>query len=270
MSTGSKVAEVFERTRGEGRAALIAYYGVGYPTVEDSLSVYRTLVENGADIIEVGIPYSDPVLDGPVIQLAGDLARENGVHVHHTFDAVRTITQAGGTAVVMSYWNIILHYGVDNFARDLSEAGGSGIITPDLIPDEAGEWLAAAEKYGLDPIFLVAPSSTTERLSMTVSHCRGFVYVASTMGITGVRSEVGSPAKMLVERTRDVTDLPLAVGLGVSNREQAAEVASYADGVIVGSALVRTIDPNDVAGTLPKLAELTRELAAGVREGARA
>lgn len=270
VSTGSKVAEVFERTRGEGRAALIAYYGVGYPTVEDSLSVYRTLVENGADIIEVGIPYSDPVLDGPVIQLAGDLARENGVHVHHTFDAVRTITQAGGTAVVMSYWNIILHYGVDNFARDLSEAGGSGIITPDLIPDEAGEWLAAAEKYGLDPIFLVAPSSTTERLSMTVSHCRGFVYVASTMGITGVRSEVGSPAKMLVERTRDVTDLPLAVGLGVSNREQAAEVASYADGVIVGSALVRTIDPNDVAGTLPKLAELTRELAAGVREGARA
>ena len=268
VGTGSAVAEVFERTRAEGRAALIAYYGVGYPTVADSLEVYRTLVENGADIVEVGIPYSDPVLDGPVIQLAGDLARENGFHVRHTFDAVRAITGAGGVAVVMSYWNVILRHGVENFARDLAEAGGSGIITPDLIPDEAGEWLAAAEKYGLDPIFLVAPSSTTQRLAMTVSHCRGFVYVASTMGVTGVRSEVGSPAKDLVDRTRDVTDLPLAVGLGVSNREQAAEVASYADGVIVGSALVRTIDPErPVADTLPALAELTRELAAGVREG---
>lgn len=264
----SRVTEVFERARAEGRAAFIPYYGVGYPTVEDSLAVYRTLVESGADIVEVGVPYSDPVLDGPVIQDAGDLALENGVRTRHVFDAVRTITEAGGAAVVMSYWNVILQYGVDNFARDLSEAGGSGIITPDLIPDEAGEWLAAAEKYGLDPIFLVAPSSTSERLEMTTSMCRGFVYVASAMGVTGVRSEVGNPAHELIARTRAVTDTPLAVGLGVSSREQAAEIASFADGVIVGSALVRCVKADaPMADNLDRLGELARELAAGVREG---
>lgn len=264
----SRVTEVFEKTRAEGRAALITYYGAGFPTVEDSLKAYRTLVENGADIVEVGVPYSDPVLDGPVVQNAGDLARANGFHTTHVFDAVRTVVEAGGVAVVMSYWNVILRYGVERFAADLAAAGGSGVVTPDLIPDEAGEWLAAAEKHGLDPIFLVAPSSTPERLSMTVSQCRGFVYVASVMGVTGMRSEVGNPAHVLVERTREVTELPLAVGLGVSDREQAAEIASFADGVIVGSAVIRSVDTDaPFDESLPRLAELTRELAAGVRQG---
>ena len=266
-----RIGQVFARAREEGRAAFIAYYGVGYPSVPDSMQVYRTLVEQGADIVEVGIPYSDPVLDGPVIQLAGDVARARGVHVPHVFDAVRTVTGAGGVAVVMSYWNLILHYGVERFAADLAAAGGSGIITPDLIPDEAGAWLQAAARHGLAPIFLVAPSSTPERLAMTVSHCEGFVYVASAMGVTGVRASVGAPARALAERTREVTSLPLAVGLGVSTRAQAAEVASFADGVIVGSALVRTITADQpIEQSLPLLAGLTRELAAGVREGASA
>lgn len=264
----SRLTQVLEKARAENRAAFVAYYGAGFPTVPESMEAYRTLVENGADVVEVGVPYSDPVLDGPVVQNAGDLARENGFGTKHVFEAVRTVVEAGGVAVVMSYWNVILKYGVDNFARDLAAAGGSGIVTPDLIPDEAEEWLAAAEKHGLDPIFLVAPSSTDERLAMTVSKCRGFVYVASVMGVTGVRDQVGNPAHHLVERARQVTDLPLAVGLGVSNREQAAEIASFADGVIVGSALVRCIDTDrPIAESLPRLAELTRELAAGVREG---
>src|SRR5690606_28866454 len=142
----------------------------------------------------------------------------------------------------------------DRFARDLAAAGGAGLITPDLVPDEAGAWLAAADAHGVDPVFLVAPSSTDERLRMTTEHCRGFVYVASTMGVTGARSEVGSSAEGLVARTRAVTDLPLCVGLGVSTGEQAAQVAAFADGVIVGSALVRTVgeDPG-----LDRLRELT-------------
>ncbi|MBO3142938.1 tryptophan synthase subunit alpha [Dermatophilus congolensis] len=264
----ARLDNVFARTSQEGRAALVAYFPVGYPKVEDSLDVFTTLVDNGADVVEVGLPYSDPVLDGPVIQLAGDIARENGVRTRDAFTAVRTVVAAGGTAVVMTYWNLVLHYGVEQFAADLAEAGGSGLIIPDLTPDEAGAWLAAADKYGLAPIFLVAPSSTPQRLAMTTGHCRGFVYVASTMGVTGVRSSVGDPARELVQRARAVTHAPLAVGLGVSNREQAAEIAGYADGVIVGSALVKCVDAQQpLAQSLPALAELTRQLCAGVREG---
>lgn len=266
----SRVSEVLEQTRAQGRGAFIAYYGVGYPTVADSLEVYTTLVENGADIIEVGMPYSDPVLDGPVIQDAGDIALENGVRTRDVFTAVRTITQAGGAAVVMSYWNVILQYGVDRFARELAEAGGSGVVTPDLIPDEAGVWLEAADKYGLDPIFLVAPSSTPDRLEMTTSKCRGFVYVSALMGVTGVRTAVGSPARELVARTRAVTDLPLAVGLGVSSGEQAADIAAFADGVIVGSAIVKCVDAKEpMPQNLERVAQIARDLSSGVRQAQR-
>lgn len=259
---------VLAQAKAEGRAALMGYLPVGYPTVPESLEAMRTLVEGGCDVVEVGFPYSDPVLDGPVIQDAASTAMANGVRLTDVFQAARAVVEAGGVAVVMSYWNPIRTYGVDRFAADLAAAGGAGVITPDLIPDEAGEWLAAAQAHDLAPIFLVAPSSTSARLAMTTAHCRGFVYVTSVMGVTGARTSVGSAAGELVARTRAATDLPLCVGLGVSNGAQAAELAAVADGVIVGSALVKTLSGDAPwPDRLTALRGLVAELADGVRRG---
>lgn len=261
--------ELFAGVRAQGRAALICYLPVGFPTVPESIEAMRTAVEAGCDVVEVGFPYSDPVLDGPVIQAAATTALARGVRVSDVFAAVRAVTAAGGAAVVMSYWNPIRSYGVERFAADLAAAGGAGVITPDLIPDEAAEWLAAAQRHGLAPIFLVAPSSTAARLAMTTAHCRGFVYVASVMGVTGARTTVGAAAGDLVRRTRAVTDLPLCVGLGVSTGAQAAELAAVADGVIVGSALVQRLSGDSGwARRLAALRAAVADLAAGVRRGA--
>lgn len=265
--SATSVRPVLDRCREEGRAALIIYLPVGFPDVPTSIRAMVAAVEAGADLIEVGVPYSDPLMDGPVIQQAAATARANGVHVDDVFTATAAVRDAGATAVVMTYWNIVMRRGVDRFAADLAAAGGAGLITPDLVPDEAAEWIEASDAHDLDRIFLVAPSSTDARLREVTSHCRGFVYVASTMGVTGARATVGDAAPRLVERTRAVTDLPLCVGLGVSTREQAAEVASFADGVIVGSAAVRQLFADDVEQGLADLRSLVGELAAGVREG---
>ncbi|GAA1157006.1 tryptophan synthase subunit alpha [Ornithinicoccus hortensis] len=258
----SALDQVFATCREENRAALVAYLPAGYPDMGGSIRAVRAVVDAGADIVEVGVPYTDPLMDGPVIQSAAEQALAGGFRFAQLLGCVRAVAEAGAVPVVMSYWNPVLRYGVERFAADLAEAGGAGLITPDLIPDEAGAWRAAAQEHGVDPIFLVAPSSTDARLQMTVQACRGFVYVASTMGVTGVRGTVSDSATTLVERTRRVTDLPLCVGLGVSTGEQAAQVAGYADGVIVGSALVKALgdDPTGAA-----LHALTTELAAGVR-----
>ena len=230
----STLASVFARCKAEGRSALIGYLPVGYPTVEGSLESFRTMVEAGCDIIEVGVPYSDPVMDGPTIQEAAELALTNGVRVRDVFTAVKAITDAGGAAVVMSYWNPVLKYGVDRFAHDLAEAGGAGLITPNLIPEEGAAWHEASDKYGLDRIYLVAPSSTTERIALTVDASRGFVYAASTMGVTGARDNVSNAAPELCARVRDYSEIPIGVGLGVRNREQAAEIAAYSDDLAEG------------------------------------
>jgi tryptophan synthase alpha chain len=251
----------FSECRAQDRAALIGYLPTGYPDVQTSITAMTELVESGCDIVEVGVPYSDPGMDGPTIATAAEAALRGGVRVRDTLTAVEAITDAGGHAVVMTYWNPVLRYGIDAFARDLAGAGGLGLITPDLIPDEADEWLAAAEHHQLDRIFLVAPSSTPQRLSATVDASRGFVYAASTMGVTGARDVVSNAAPELVQRVRAVSDIAVGVGLGVRSREQAAEIGSYADGVIVGSALVSALSDG-----LPALRTLTEELAAGVRD----
>lgn len=267
----TRIEDVLAAAKEQGRAALIGYLPVGYPSVEGSLEAMTALVESGVDIVEVGFPYSDPLMDGPVIQAAAQHALANGVRLRDVFRAVEAVTAAGGAAVVMSYWNPILAYGVDRFAADLAAAGGSGIITPDLIPDEAGAWLSAADAHGLCPIFLLAPSSTADRIALTTSACRGFVYAASLMGVTGERTSVGEAAGALVARVREATSesqLPICVGLGVSNREQAAQVAAFADGVIVGSALVKALDPSrPFPAALTSLRAGARELRAGVEEG---
>lgn len=260
----SALEQVFARCREEDRAALVAYLPAGYPDLATSVAAVRAAAEAGADVVEVGVPYTDPLMDGPVIERAASQALAGGFRLAQTFEVVRAVHDAGAVPVVMSYWNPVLRYGVDAFAAELAAAGGAGMITPDLVPDEAGAWREAAAAHGLDPVFLVAPSSTDARLAMTARACRGFVYVASTMGVTGTRSSVGAGAAELVRRTREVTDLPLCVGLGVSTGEQAAEVASFADGVIVGSALVAAIGQDPTLGTLRSLVD---ELAAGVRGG---
>ncbi|GAA4913977.1 tryptophan synthase alpha chain [Actinomycetospora succinea] len=255
-----RLGEVFTTAKAEDRAALIAYLPAGYPTVKGSLGMLTQALDAGADLVEVGLPYSDPVLDGPVIQHAVDTALRGGVRVRDTLEVVEQLAARGGRAVVMTYWNPVLRYGVDAFARDLAAAGGLGVITPDLVPDEGAGWLAAAGREGLAPIFLVAPSSTDERIAATTAATRGFLYAASTMGVTGARDAVSDTATTLVDRARSHTDLPIGVGLGVRNGAQAGEVASFADGVIVGSALVSAAEHGRAA-----IARLTTELAAGVR-----
>jgi tryptophan synthase alpha chain len=259
----SAASDVLAAARAEKRSALIGYLPAGFPTVDDSIELLAAMVEGGVDIIEVGLPYSDPVMDGPSIQAAADIALRSGVRIRDVFRVVEA-TAAEAPTLVMTYWNPVERYGVERFAADLAAAGGSGLITPDLIPDEAEAWTTAADGHDLDKVFLVAPSSTDERLRMTSAACRGFVYATSVMGVTGARERTSSAAPELVTRLRGVTDLPVAVGLGVSNGDQAAEVAAFADGVVVGSAFV-----NAVRSTVSESVSAVRALAADLAEGVR-
>jgi tryptophan synthase alpha chain len=261
------IAIAFEKARAEGRAVLVGCMPIGFPTVDGSIAAMKAMVESGVDVIELEIPYSDPVMDGPVIQKASDIALAGGVRVADTMRVVEAVAATGAPVVTMTYWNPIEQYGVDRFARDYAAAGGTGLITPDLIPDEAHDWLAASDAHGLDRTFLVSPSSTDARLAMTVAKCRGFVYATALMGVTGAREQTSTAAPALVARIRAVNaELPIGVGLGVRDGAQAAEVGSFADGVIVGSALVRCVlDADDEASGLASLRQLSAELAAGVR-----
>jgi tryptophan synthase alpha chain len=240
---------------------LIGYLPAGFPTVDKSIELILAMIDNGVDLIEVGLPYSDPLMDGPVIQNAVSAALSGGATTESVLEVVGEITRHGGSSVVMSYWNPIERYGVRRFTENLDAQGGSGLITPDLTIEEAGPWIHAANEFHLDPIFLVAPSSTNSRISAIAEQTRGFVYAASTMGVTGARDQVSSMAPGLVERVRQQTDLPVAVGLGVSTGAQAAAISQYADGVIVGSAFVRAAESGGVAA----VSELAAELAQGVR-----
>ncbi len=262
----SLVSAAFEKAAAEDRAALVGYLPAGFPSVDGAIAAAVAMAEAGADVVEIGLPYSDPMMDGPVIEEAVHRALTGGTHVADVLRTVEAVARTGVAVLVMTYWNPVDHYGVAAFARDLAAAGGSGLITPDLTPEEAGPWLAAAAEEGLDPVFLVAPSSSRQRIEMITSACGGFVYAASLMGITGARDAVGGQAAGLVRRVKECTSLPVAVGLGVSSRAQAAEVAGFADGVIVGSAFVARLlqAPDERAGT-----ELVRDLAADLAAGVR-
>lgn len=261
----SPVDALFDRTRAEGRAALVGYLPAGFPDTDVSVAALEAMVDGGVDLLEIGLPYSDPVMDGPVIQEAAEIALRAGTRTRDVLEVVRRVAGTTGVpTVVMSYWNPIERYGVERFATALAAAGGQGLITPDLIPDEAGEWLSVAASHDLDRVFLVAPSSTDTRLAMTAEACRGFVYAAAVMGVTGMREQSSLLAPELVRRLRAVTDRPVGVGVGVSNAEQAHQVAGFADAVIVGSAFVRPLLTDPGPGGVEEVRALARELRAGV------
>ncbi|MFJ3392669.1 tryptophan synthase subunit alpha [Leifsonia aquatica] len=253
----SRVADTIAQRNREAGGALIGYLPAGFPDLQTSIDAAVALAENGVDVIELGLPYSDPVMDGTVIQAATQQALAGGFRLRDGFTAVREITKRADIPVlVMTYWNPVLQYGVDRFADDLAAAGGAGLITPDLIPDEGAEWLAASERAGLDRVFLAAPTSTDERLRQTVEASRGFVYAVSTMGITGARSDVDAAARTLIGRLREAGATSACVGVGISTGSQVREVLEYADGAIVGSALVKALADGGVEAVARTAAEL--------------
>jgi tryptophan synthase alpha chain len=267
----SAVSVAFGKASADNRAALVGYLPAGFPSVAGAIEAAQAMARAGADVIEVGLPYSDPLMDGPVIAEAVQRALEAGIRVTDVLRTVEAVAAAGVPVLIMTYWNPVDRYGVRAFARDLAAAGGSGLITPDLTVEEAGAWLDASDEHQLDRVFLVAPSSTGERIAKVSGACRGFVYAASLMGITGTRDAVSGDAAGLVERVRQHTSQPAAVGLGVSNGAQAAQVASFADGVIVGSAFVRRLlgaADADGAQGIQGVTDLAAELAAAVRRTA--
>jgi tryptophan synthase alpha chain len=258
------VSTAFEKARAEDRAALIGYLPAGFPDVDGSIEALRAMVAAGCDAIEIGLPYSDPVMDGPVIQSAVQQALDGGFRVDDLFRVVEAVAATGTPTLVMTSWNPVLRRGVERFAQELHDVGGAGLITPDVTPDVAGDWIAAADARDLDKVFLVAPSSTDERIAMTTSHCRGFVYATGIMGVTGTTQATAAGVAPLIARTKALrpsgADVPVGVGVGVSTRAQAADLSAYADGVIVGTAFVRALHDG-----LPALTALTEELAQGVR-----
>lgn len=258
----SRVAEAIDRAKAEGRGAFVGYLPLGFPDLATSIDAAVALADNGADVLELGPPYSDPVMDGVVIQEATQAALAAGFRMRDTFTAIREITRRVDVPVlVMSYWNPVFQYGVDRYADELLAAGGAGMITPDITPDAAGEWIAASRRTGLDRVFLAAPTSTDARLDLVIGSSTGFVYTVSTMGITGERAELDAAARTLVARLRERGAERACVGIGVSTAAQVAGVLEYADGAIVGTALVRALRE----GGVPRLAEMARELTAGTR-----
>ncbi len=262
-----KAGAAVRKANDEGRAALVGYLPAGFPTYDGGVDGIKALVDGGCDVIEIGLPYSDPVMDGVTIQRATEIARAGGLRTRDVLSTVEKVAAYSDVPVlVMTYWNPIERYGVDRFAADFAGVGGAGLITPDLIPDEGAEWIAAADKYDLDKVFLVSPSSTDERIRMTTAACRGFVYATAVMGVTGARDKPSDLAAPLVARVKAATDLPVGVGLGISNGDQAAGVAAFADAAIVGAALVKALEDGGPAA----VRALAEALSEGVRREPRA
>jgi tryptophan synthase alpha chain len=257
------VEERIQASKAERNGAFVGYLPVGFPNLQTSIDAAVSLAENGADVLELGVPYSDPVMDGLVIQQATQSALASGFRLRDVFTAVEAIrARVDVPVLVMTYWNPVLQFGVDRFADALVSAGGSGLITPDITPDSAADWMATSERTGLDRVFLAAPTSTDERLQRTVEATRGFVYAVSTMGITGLRTDLDTAARTLIGRLQNAGASTTCVGIGVSTADQVRQVLEYADGAIVGTALVKALADGGVAG----LAETAAELASGTRD----
>lgn len=263
MST--PLESLFVKARSENRAVLIGYLPAGFPTQEGCIEALTAMVEGGVDAVEIGYPYSDPVMDGPVIQAAAETSLRNGTGAKEVLATLEAISQIA-PSVVMTYWNPIEKYGVEKFLEELKSRGGSGVITPDLTIEESERWIAASTERDTNRIYVVAPSTSPERLRSVTAATSGFIYAASLMGVTGTRTSISSNAEALVARLRQVTELPIAVGLGVSTPEQAQEVAQYADGVIVGSAFIRLLqESKSLEEGIDRVRELAQNLSKGLQ-----
>mgnify|MGYP003343374598 FL=1 len=266
IELNTKLSELFAKTKAEKRAALIGYLPAGFPSKLESIEFIKAMIDGGVDAVEVGFPYSDPVMDGPIIQQASEISLHNKTKAEDVLSLQADVAKLNVPAVVMSYWNPIERYGSDKFLTKMKSINGAGVITPDLTIDESEDWITDCRKTEIDSIFVVAPNTSDERLAQVTNLCTGFIYAASIMGVTGTRTAVSSQAKDLVTRIRKFSNLPVAVGLGVSNREQAKEVAQYADGVIVGSAFIKLILANtDKQKALADVKQLAQQLSEGVR-----
>jgi len=256
MSRTDSVLRANKNTGG----SLIGYFPLGYPNLADSIEAAVAMCESGVDVLELGIPYTDPVMDGLVIQKATEAALENGFRLKDAFGAIKEITsRVSNPVLVMTYWNPVLSYGIESFAADLAESGAAGAITPDLIPDEAAGWIGATDAHNLDRVFLATPSSTKQRVQVASSSSRGFVYTVSTMGITGERENLDTEARKVVDLVRSETpNAVTAVGIGISTKDQVRQVNSYADGAIVGSAFIAAYASSGLAGLVDKVRELAK------------
>ncbi len=244
MTGIDRIQKTFTSVREQGRAALMPYYTAGYPTLPLSLEILAAIARSGADLIELGVPFSDPLADGPTIQRSTQIALENGASLPACLEIVRELRQRGVAQplILMGYYNPILAYGIERFAPDAAAAGVDGLIVPDLPPEEAGELEIACRKFGLALVYLLAPTSTPERIASIAGHTTGFLYLVSLTGVTGARQELPADLSAFIERAKAAASTPVAVGFGISTPQQARQVGSLADGVIIGSALINAVD----------------------------
>lgn len=258
----SRLAETFARLRREERRALIPFITAGDPQLETTRELILELARAGAGVIELGVPFSDPMADGPVIQRASERALGNGVGVAEVLSVITDARRETDVPIVLfSYYNPLLQYGAARLCADAKRAGVDGMLVTDLAPEEAGEFAATLSAHELDLIFLVAPTSTDARLKRIAERASGFIYAVSRAGVTGVQNALSAEAERLVARVRAVSDLPVAVGFGISTREQVADVWRFADAAVVGSAIVSEIEKR---GDAPRLAAQIGEFARGL------
>ena len=258
--------DAFATGKVEGRALVMPFLVCGYPDGDSFVDIARAAAESGADVLEIGIPFSDPIMDGPVIQEATNAVLARGMHTSEAIELIARAAEATGRPLVaMTYYNIVYRHGPAAFANELAAAGATGVIVPDLSVEDSGEWREECARSGIAPVFIAAQTSPPERLRAIGSASRGFVYAASLLGVTGVREALNDRARSLVASIREATDLPVAVGIGVSTPEHARDVASYADGVIVGSAVIKTI--GDASDPPAAVGRFVGELRAAVTPG---
>jgi len=237
----------FELVKSEGRSALMPYFTLGYPDQEQSLEILVQISRSGADLIELGVPFSDPLADGPTIQHSTQVALQQGTNLALCLKMTAELRERGvdQPLILMGYYNPILAYGIDRFVGAAARAGADGFIVPDLPPEEAGDLQTACQKHKLALIYLLAPTSTPERITLMAARASGFIYLVSLTGVTGARKGLSTGLQAFIDRVRSATDLPLAVGFGISTPDQASQVAGQADGVIVGSALINAVEESD-------------------------
>ncbi|MDP3073854.1 MAG: tryptophan synthase subunit alpha [Opitutaceae bacterium] len=266
----SRIQQAFARARAENRAAFVAYVCAGDPDFETSVEVCRALLTNGVDILELGVPFSDPLADGLTNQLAAQRALEGGMTAARVFELVRRVREFSQAPIVFyTYYNLVFANGVDSYVRAAKAAGVDGILTLDLPPEEAGEVSAACRTHGVETVFIIAPTTPDERIATIGAVTTGFLYYVSREGVTGVRDQVAGNIPQAVARIRARTALPMVVGFGIGTRAQVAEVAAHADGVVVGSALVNCVRDHlaDRAKIVPAIAARAADLSAGVKRG---